>query len=334
MIQDIFLKTIAQYGLLKKRDKLMVGVSGGPDSMCLLHLLTGIQERYKLQLTAVHFNHALRVESDREECFVREYCQSLRIRCITDKQAIRREDVDSLEQTARLYRFSFFLRQAKSLHIKKLALAHTQDDLAETVLMRILRGSGLLGISSFGARSRYKSMTILRPLIGVGKKDILQYLKKNQVPYCIDQSNDEERFLRNRIRKTLMPYLEKEYNPSIKDVLVTLAKTAGTDYDFLLQQARVRYQKLFRRERSRLVTGRIEVLLQEHSSMQYLVLRLAIEEVKGSLRSIEYKHLEDILRLLESESEVSSLDIPGVVVEKHKGILYLKGVNLLDFKRE
>lgn len=304
----------------------MVGVSGGPDSMCLLHLLSGIQERYKLQLTAVHFNHALRVEADQEERFVREYCKCQNIRCITDKQPIRPEDIDSLEQTARRYRFSFFLRQSKALRIKKLALAHTHDDLAETVLMRILRGSGLLGISSFGARSKYKNMVLVRPLISVEKKDILQYLKRNQIPYCTDQSNDEERFLRNKLRKTLIPYLEKEYNPSIKEVLVTLAKTAGTDYDFLLQQARLKYHILFHRERSRHVACRIEALKQEHLSMQYLVLRLAIEDVRGSLRRIEFKHLEDILRLSENTAEVGSLDIPGAVVEKHKGILYLKGV--------
>ena len=303
----------------------MLGVSGGPDSMCMAHLFLHFCREYKLDLTIAHFNHALRKESDGEEKFVQEYARQNGIRCVSQKKEIAEADIDSLEQTARLYRFHFFCEKARVLKIRKLALAHNQDDLAETVLMRLLRGSGLLGLSGFGAVSKYKRLTVVRPLIELPKSEIIAFLAKERIAYCTDSSNFQTHFLRNKLRLQLVPLLEKEYNPSIKSVLATVAKTVAADYDYLVAQAREEYSRLRTKEAHQAVSFDIPAFKRLHVSMQYMVLRLGLEEVRGDLRRIEYKHLEDTLLLIDDLAPLGALDLPSVVVEKYKGIIRIKG---------
>lgn len=324
MVEETFIKTIEKHALLKKRERVMLGVSGGPDSMCMLHLFHRLQPVYKLNITVAHFNHCLRKEADKEEEFVKREAERLAMRCISVRKKVDEGVVDSLEQTARNHRFDFFLGTARTYKIKKLALAHTKDDLAETVLMRILRGSGLLGISSFGVSSKFRGMAVIRPLIEVEKKAILQFLEQLRIGFCTDTSNFEERFLRNKIRLSLIPSLEKEYNPSLKNVLVTLAKTASLDYDFIAEQAGALYRRLRRKEGSQCISFEIEALQKAHPALKQLMIRLGIEEMKGSLRRIEFKHMEDILDLIEHPGQESLLDLPDILVEKYKGRLYLK----------
>jgi len=292
----------------------------------MLHLFQKLQPVYRLNITVAHFNHCLRREADREEAFVKREAERLAMRCVSARKKVDEGAVDSLEQTARNHRFEFFLSTARTYTIKKLALAHTKDDLAETVLMRIMRGSGLLGISSFGVRSKFKTMTVLRPLIDVEKKEILQFLNEQRIGFCTDTSNFEERFLRNKIRLSLIPHLEKEYNPSLKNVLATLAKTASLDYDFIAEQAGALYRRLRTKERAQRISFEIEALQKAHPALKQLMIRMSIEEMKGNLRRIEFKHMEDILDLIDRPEQESLLDLPDVLVEKYKGRLYLQSV--------
>lgn len=334
ILQETFINTIEKHGLLRKRERIMLGVSGGPDSMCLAQLFMAIKGRYKLDLVIAHFNHSLRPESDAEETFVKEYAGRMGVKYVSEKKIFDEADIDSLEQTARQYRFHFFVSRSRVLRIKKIALAHTKDDLAETVLMRIMRGSGLLGISGFGVQSRYKTLAVIRPLIEARKEEILAFLKQENISYCLDRSNEDERFLRNKIRHQLIPYLEKEYNPAIRNILVTLAKTASVDYDYLVSEAREQYRALRRREGARAVSFRIEALKKLHPSLVCLVLRMALEDIRGNLRRIDYRHLEDLLCMITSARSEDARDLPGITAEKYQGELLLKNVNLLDFKTD
>jgi tRNA(Ile)-lysidine synthase len=147
MIEKTFKDTIEKYGLLKKKDKLLLGISGGPDSVCMFYQFLQIKKEYKLSLVCAHFNHGLREESEEEEKFVKNICNDFSVKFISEKKNVKEFfKGDSLEQTARNLRYDFFLKCSRQTKIKKLALAHNKDDLVETILMRLIRGAGLRGL--------------------------------------------------------------------------------------------------------------------------------------------------------------------------------------------
>ncbi|UCD15919.1 MAG: tRNA lysidine(34) synthetase TilS, partial [Candidatus Omnitrophota bacterium] len=294
MIKDIVKNTIKEYGLLKKKDKVMLGVSGGPDSVCLLYLMQELSKEYKLKLVCAHFNHRLRREAGEEEAFVKRICQDLGIKFISEKKDVKKFfKGDSLEQTARNLRFDFFLRCLRQTRIKKLALAHHKDDLVETILMRIIRGTGLKGLRGFLPKSKFRGATVIRPFIGVNKEDILKWLQKRGLAYCVDKSNFEDKFFRNRIRLKLMPVL-KDLNPCVYDNLYNLAYNLSLDYDFIYTFSYNKFQALKRKETSRDVRLDLEGLKQLSEAVLNNVIRAAIEELKGNLRKIEGRHLSEI----------------------------------------
>jgi len=206
MLFEKFKTFIEENNLVKEKEKLILGISGGPDSVFLLIMFSKFKELRKIELITVHFNHALRKSADREEEFVRNLSENLNIKFVSEKKEVKKlYKGDSLEQTARNLRYDFFLKVARRYKIKKLALAHHKDDLVETVLLRIFRGTGLLGLRAMLPLSKYKNLTVIRPLLSLEKGEILDFLHKNKIPYMIDKSNFEEKFLRNKIRLEILP---------------------------------------------------------------------------------------------------------------------------------
>jgi tRNA(Ile)-lysidine synthase len=316
MVEKVFSETIIEYGLLKKKDKLLLGISGGPDSIALLHLFCAIKNEFKLKFIAAHFNHGLRKESDQEEKFVKNLCKDLGVKCITAKREVAKVfDGDSLEQTARNLRFDFFLKCARQTKYKKIALAHHKDDLIETVLMRFIRGSGMRGLRGFLPKTKYKSLTVIRPLIDIQKQDILSCLKKYNYSYCIDKSNFQDKFLRNKIRMKLLPKL-KEINPNIVEGLSSFSKTMSLDYDFIYNVAYNEFCRLKRGERKNKVLLDLAGLKKLHRAVFYHVIRVAIEELKGNIRRIETRHLDEIYDLAIKRPSGSIVDLPYIRVQK------------------
>jgi tRNA(Ile)-lysidine synthase len=316
MMVDLFKKKIIEAGMAKKGERLLLGISGGPDSIALLHLFLGIRQELKLDLVACHFNHCLRDEADSEEQFVKNICKAAGIRFISEKKEVKKFfDGDSLEQTARNLRYDFFLKCSRETKIKKLALAHHEDDLAETVLMRIVRGAGLRGLRGFLPISRYKNITIIRPLIDTRKSVILQWLEEKELKYCVDQSNFSEEFLRNRLRLKLIPLLE-ELNPSIVDNLAALAQTVAIDYEFIEKAAHDLLQKIVRRHTHNCVEVDLKALDALDECMFNNVLRSAITMLKGDTRGLEARHLVEVKALVKERKRESIVDLPMAIVTK------------------
>ena len=206
---------------------------------------------------------------------------------------------------------------------KKLVLAHHLDDLAETVLLRIVRGAGLLGLRGIMPVYKFNKILILRPLLDIPKADIVNWLRKEKIDYVVDQSNFDEAFLRNNIRKNLVPLLEK-LNPNIKEAIANLAKTAGLDYGFIYSAAYKEYDRCLislRAKTARLDLNRLNKL---HKALFFMVLRIASEQMKGNLRRLELKHLEDVYVLAKKTSQSGGIDLPGVRIEKSPGVLEIK----------
>ena len=194
--------------LLKNKDCIIVATSGGPDSMCLLHLLCELKEKLSLKLIVAHVNHKLRSESEEEALFVHKVCLENNI--IYEYMEILEYNDDNLENDARIKRYEFFDKLANTYHAKYLMTAHHGDDLMETILMRLTRGSSLKGYSGFKKELKEKNYTIIRPLITETKKDIEEYMNNHHYKYYIDKSNFSDKYTRNRYRMHVLPFLKKE----------------------------------------------------------------------------------------------------------------------------
>jgi tRNA(Ile)-lysidine synthase len=203
--------------LWKKEARVVLGVSGGPDSVCLLDIFSQLSEKYDFKLHIVHVNYALREkDSEKDEAFVRELGKKygISVSIFLPKKTQYR---GNLENCLRKIRYDFFEQTRKKLGFDLIAVAHNQDDQAETILMRIIRGSGLNGLGAM------KSMSgnIIRPMLCVSRSEILSYIKQKKLKYRFDKSNRNTKFTRNRVRNDLIPYLEKSFNPSIKKTIST-----------------------------------------------------------------------------------------------------------------
>jgi len=324
MIAGIFKNTIKRYSLIERKDRILLGISGGPDSIFMLHQFHAIAKDYKLHLVCAHFNHALRSEADSEEEFVKNICKDLGVRFVSEKKDVNKFfDGDSLEQTARNLRYDFFLNLSRHFKIKKLALAHHKDDLIETVLMRIIRGTGLKGLRAFSPKSKFKGLTVIRPLIEMHKEEIIKWLENKNISYCVDKSNFEDKFLRNRIRLKLMPVLY-EINPSIAQNLYNLSSSVSLDYDFIHTFSQKEFEKLKRGETKREIKLDLEGLKKTHSAIFNNIIRIAIEELKGDTRKLELRHLDEIKDLIENRPLGSIVHLPGLSVRKEEKRLVIQ----------
>lgn len=324
MVEQIFRKTIQKYGLIEKKDRIILGVSGGPDSLFMLYQFHALCKEYKLQLVCAHFNHSLRPEADKEEEFVKGLCKDLGLRYFSEKREVNKLfNGDSLEQTARNLRFDFFLKCSRHFKIKKLALAHHKDDLVETVLMRLIRGAGLKGLRGFLPKSKFANLTVVRPLIELEKKEIVDWLDSRKIIYCIDKSNLEEKFMRNRIRLKLLPLL-KEFNPNITDNIYDLSRNLSLDYDFIYKFSHVIFGTLKKGETAKTIRLDLEGLKKLHPAILNNVIRIAIEELKGTTRRIESKHLDEITDLILRRPAESVVDLPLLAVKKQAQTLIIQ----------
>ena len=235
-------KTIEDYRMLSPGDKVVVGVSGGADSIALLNILRGMND-LKLDITAAHLNHGLRgEEADRDARFVEKAASALGLNYEykkVDTLSYKEEKKLSLEDAARELRYEFFDEVRQRLKADKVATAHSRDDQAETVLMRLIRGSGLKGLSGISPVSR---SYIIRPLLFIGRSEIEEYLKLRSIDWVEDSSNESYEFLRNRVRRELIPAL-KSYNPRIVETLARTAEVLKADEELI----RAETEKVFKK---------------------------------------------------------------------------------------
>ncbi|MBN2483329.1 MAG: tRNA lysidine(34) synthetase TilS [Candidatus Omnitrophica bacterium] len=326
MVEELFERTITKYNLVKRKEKLMIGVSGGPDSVCLLHLFCNIRKARQLDLTCVHLNHRLRKEADEEEKFVKELCRTLGVRYAAERKDVKGLDRgDSLEQTARQARLDFFRRCARRYKIKKIALAHNKDDVAETVLMRLIRGTALEGLKAIQPKKKMYGVEFIRPIIDVRKKDILDWLGAHDISYKIDRSNFSEIFLRNKVRLTLIPQLE-QLNPRIVESLANFARSAAADFDFIHEFTKAQYDTIKKQRGAGFIKLNVVQLKIIHPAILFHLIRLAIAEIKGNTRRLELKHYEQIVALIFNKSQSGSLDMPDIEVRREEKWLLIKSL--------
>lgn len=302
-----FIRTIRQYRLIKKNDTLVVGVSGGPDSVALLYLLAAIRRPFNLTLHVAHLDHALRRDSSGDAEFVKRLAAGLGLPATVERvTAGGLKGKGSLEEKARKRRFEFLFKVAAKTGARTICLGHTLDDQAETVLMRLIRGTGLMGLAAISPMRKFGKATVVRPLIGIRRSQVLAFLKKRKIAFRTDTSNLKESFFRNKVRLRLLPLLEASYNRNIRDVLANTAESVACDYDYLLERALRAQKSLGRRMR-------IRRLLALHPALRRLVYRLHFAAIKGDMRRLAYRHIQEIEDLVAARPAGSVVDLPQEV---------------------
>jgi tRNA(Ile)-lysidine synthase len=289
---------IRQHSLAPSRETLVVGVSGGPDSTCLLHLLVGLRDRLGIELHVAHLNHLLRgAEAEADAEYVSGLAHRLGVESTLERRDVHRyrdEHRLSLEEAARKVRYQFFAEVAGKVGASRVAVGHTSDDQVETILMRLLRGAGGLGLQGMRPLARWDSpgdgLVVVRPLLGVSRAEVEDYCRQQGLIARKDSSNFSRSHLRNRVRHELVPLL-RSYNPRIDERLMRTADTLASETAFLEQQVSQIWDKVVSEEGNALVLESKE-LKALHPALQRHLLREVVRRLLGSLDDIEWKHIE------------------------------------------
>jgi tRNA(Ile)-lysidine synthase len=293
------LDTIEENRMLKDGDKVIVAVSGGPDSICLLHVLLRLRERFSLKLIAAHVNHGLRgKDADDDAKYVEEFCHEsgLEFRCIKeDIHRISAERNISDETAGREIRYEFFERLKSEYAADKIAIAHNLNDQAETVLMRIMRGTGLEGLAGI---KPVRDGVYIRPLLTCTRAEIEDYCSRNGLKPRIDKTNLESIYARNKIRLELIPYIENNFNKDIISVLNRLAQSAKVDSEYLELETEKKYKKYCKNKESKVIITKEAFL--EHEAVSTRIIRMAFSRVLGNLRNFERMHIYQVIDLQRS----------------------------------
>lgn len=312
-----FIETVTDYQMFQSSNAILVGVSGGPDSVALIHILTQISTQFSLKLAVVHLNHTLRgTESENEARFVASLAKTqglpFYVKTVNIPRLQKRSG-GSLETLGRQERYRFFLEIAKREKYDQIALGHHADDNAELVLMNLLRGSGLKGMSGIPpVRDAGEGQCrIIRPLIRCTKSEIIAFLDHKKLTYRVDKSNTNPQFLRNRIRCQLLPLLRKTYNPRIDSALNRFASITRIDDEWMNSVVARRFNEAVLEVDSNRVVLEINGLRKAHPAIQRRILREGIRRVKGDLRRIRFDHIQSALSILSQKGFNGSLDLPG-----------------------
>ena len=290
-------------------ETLVVGLSGGPDSVALTDALAEAGAEGGFRVVAGHLDHALRPGSREDAVFCVDLCGRLGIPLragVADVRARARRDGGGLEEAARIERYAFLRAVMREEGAAAIAVAHTRDDQAETLLMRLLRGSGSRGLSGM----RPRSGDVIRPLLDVSRAEVLEHLRRRGLPWREDPTNADLSLLRNRIRRELLPYLESRFNPKARAVLARTAALLGDEATVLGRLGDALYDGASRHERGAVVLAR-EALHFASPAVARVAIRRAIE-AEGGLRSVGAEHVEKILALASAPAPSGrKLPLPG-----------------------
>lgn len=311
-------RTIEENRMIERGEGVVVGVSGGPDSVALLHLLSRWRETWSLKLMVAHCNHGLRgEESERDEAFVRKISGLWGIPFETkrfDCENLKKKWRLSTQETARRVRYDFFYEIAGRYRFQKIALAHHKDDQVESVLIALIRGSGSRGLSGIPYK---RNKGIIRPLMETRKEEILEYLGDNALDYVEDRTNKELSYLRNKIRHILVPLI-RQWNPRLEEGITRFSLLQKRDEDFLCQMAQEAFQKVSVFEKDKTIGCDLESLSSLHPSIKGRLIRYCLERMTSAgLWGISFSHVEAILGLAEKGATGSQIHLPrDIVVEK------------------
>ncbi|WP_320043119.1 tRNA lysidine(34) synthetase TilS [uncultured Desulfobacter sp.] len=324
---DQVLDTIREHDMVTPGHSVLIGVSGGPDSMALAQVLIKLKNKLDIRIGLAHLNHMLRGDQAlADETFVREFAREHTLDLVVEKRSVAdfaKQQRLCVEEAGRNARYDFFNRVACENGFHRIALGHHRDDNVEQVLMNIVRGTGPLGLRGIPP---VRQKIFIRPLIRIPRADILVFLDEINQDYRIDGSNEDTSYLRNRIRHRLIPFLEKEFNPDIKSGIERLSGIIGQEDEFLNQLAGTALDNAVTEREKEEIKLSIPAINKLDRALGARVIRAALLSIKQNLRRISNTHIKDILLFAATQGESGkSLDLPGQIrVYRQKDILLIK----------
>ncbi|SDY58261.1 tRNA lysidine(34) synthetase TilS [Tindallia californiensis] len=312
MKDSVIIKKVIESKQLNVNDHIVVGFSGGADSVCLLHALFQLADTYRLQIVAAHLNHNLRgMDSNEDATFAMNFARRHQITCVVKSVDIAKsakEEGISLETAGRISRYQFFEEVAEKIGANKIALAHHQNDQAETILMNLIRGAGLEGLSGM-PMVRDK---IMRPLLHCRREQIEEYCRYWDLPYQIDQSNQETEYFRNKIRLELIPKIKK-YQPNVIESIGKTSVLLEQDRQYIEEKVEEAYSEVLCYKTDKVISISPSKLLQYHPSIVSRVIRKAYMFFNTREQTISFDQVHHILSLLDQKKTEKEVQLPGEI---------------------
>ena len=293
-MEDRILKSIENYKLIENGDTIIVGASGGPDSQFMIYMLNSLKSQIDFEIILAHLNHLHRKEAKNDEDLVRKTAEELNLKFFTRARSMddyAKKLKLSSEDAGRCLRYEFFNDLAKEYKNPKIAVAHNKDDQAETVLMRIIRGTGLDGLRAMD----YKSGNIIRPILDIKKSEIIAYIDFKKIPYAIDHTNFENDYTRNKIRLDIIPKLE-EINPRVVDQIYSLSELAKDDLEVLDGVIGDKFAELSDIKKDKIIFDKAKFDKTDPAILRRII-RKAIETLNGEIKDISRENIDEFLTI-------------------------------------
>ncbi len=344
MLKNKILDTINKYKLINSGDRIVLGVSGGPDSISMLTVLNELKSDLKFDIFVAHINHGIRENSKLDEQFVMQFCNKIGVELYvlnTNIKKIAEKEKRGLEETGRIVRYNYFDEILEKTNSNKIAIAHNENDNAETILMNIVRGSGLSGLKGIEPQNgKY-----IRPLIECKREEIESYCEREELNPRHDESNDENIYTRNKMRNVVIPYIKKELNPNIIQTINRLSSIVKDDLEYLDKQTEIEYKNVcleenFIKENVYNIEKEAKIILdlkkfnKENIAIQKRIILYSINKLFGTTKGIEKIHIQDIIKLCNNNigNKYLTPNKKTKIVIKNKKIYIetVKGVSVKD----
>lgn len=335
LLEDKVKKTIEERALLKENQHIVIGLSGGPDSVCLFNVLMSLKRKMNLSVYPVHVNHKFRPgAAEEDQKFVEELCRKNGLNCssyVVDCNELAKKEKMTSEEAGRKARYDAFYDVAEKISLGanpsdvKIAVAQNANDQAETVLFRLMRGTGVDGLAGIAYERKERGYSVIRPLLDVYRDEIEEYCNINGLNPVTDHTNSEAVYARNKIRLNLIPMIEAEYNSNILRSMVRLSKIAGADKEYLWQQAEELYKKIAEEklDKSTIIMDR-QILADTHKAIRHRVLLKAFSNI-GLDSDISEERITAADKIIEKKQAPKSVEFPrGYVLEVAKGQVIVK----------
>ena len=298
-MKEKILKFIRDNNLIRSKEKVILGVSGGPDSMCMLDILSKIQKDKKIEFEIIvtHINHMIRREAVEDEEYVENYCNKRGIKCYIkriDAVEYANNNKIGLEEAGRYIRYDFFDEVLKKENADKIAIAHNKNDKAETVIMNLLRGSGLPGLKGIEPMRNNK---YIRPILNLERWEIEKYCEDNNLNPRIDKTNFINNCTRNKIRNIVIPYVKKEFNPNIVENLNRLSKIISEEDLFIQKFTENVYRKILIKESENQIILDLKEFNRQEIVIKKRIIIYSIYRILGTTQNVEMINIDDLIKL-------------------------------------
>ena len=299
-MKEKVLETIKKHSMIENGEKVVLAVSGGPDSICMLDILNDIKNDETIdinfEIVVAHVNHMIRKEAEEDEKYVKKYCEEKQIEFYSksiDVQKMANNNKIGVEEAGRKARYDFFDEILEKTNAQKVAIAHNKNDKVETVLMHILRGSGINGLKGIEAkRGKY-----IRPLIECERNEIEEYCDNKKLQPRIDKTNFENEYTRNKVRNLLIPYIQKEFNPNLIKTIDRLSNLVAEEENYMDKQVEKAYKEMLISEKEKEIQLDLKIFNIQEKVIKSKIILYTITRLFGNSKGIEKIHIEDIIKL-------------------------------------